>query len=143
ETWEKVDGKWRPGQKLTNDKLMTARSFLASSTGWKLAPFLAIDNKEFHEENRGLNYALGAALSHFLMHADDGVYRERYVKFISAYYGGKVVESSLGAMISVEGVSGVQETIEALEKRLKEYMSQLGEKDGEQSAAAKEEDEAQ
>lgn len=142
ETWEKVDGKWIPGRKLTG-RLMSARSFLAANPDWKLAPFLALDNKDFHEANRGLNYELGAALSHFLMHADDGVYRERYVKFISAYYGGKVVESSLGAMISVEGVSGIQATIEAIEKRLKEYMSRLGEKDGETPAVTKEEDEAQ
>jgi hypothetical protein len=129
ETWEKIDGKWLPGHKLDSPRLGLAKGYLAKVTGWSLASFIRIDHHEFHETDRGLNYALSAALCHFLLHGEEGIYRDPFIQFISAYYGGKVVEDSLGKYLKVEGVTGPAETIQAIETQFKAYMSHLGEPD--------------
>jgi hypothetical protein len=104
ESWEKVKDEWRPGSKFIRE-FQEAKSYLAADTGFKLAPFLAIDNDQFHKENRHRNYALSGALCHFLLHYDGGIYKEAFVSFLSAYYSGKVVDDSLGRAIPVEGVA--------------------------------------
>jgi hypothetical protein len=124
ETWQKVAGKWKPGARIDANRLQVAKRLM---DGFNLQAYIAIGNQEFHEENRGANYALGAALSHFLMHYQGGIYKEDYVRFISAYYGGKVHERSLGEYIEVEGISTPEARLVELEKQLKEYMAKLGE----------------
>ncbi len=126
ETWEKVDGKWKPGHKIASERLQNARQFLAANPNWSLSSFLAVDNEEFHKDGRGLNYALSAALCHFLMHAQGELYREPFIQFISAYYEGKVVEDSLGRFIPVEGGGSASGVISTLETQFKQYMAQLG-----------------
>ena len=124
ETWQKVNGKWKPGSRIDSDRLQVAKGLM---DGFNLEAYIAIDHHEFHDKNRGANYALGAALSHFLMHYQDGIYKEDYVRFISAYYGGKVHERSLGEYIEVEGISTPEARLVELEKQLKDYMAKLGE----------------
>jgi len=124
ETWKKVNGKWMPGARLECHWLQGAKQIMDS---FNLEAYIAIDNHQFHEENRSANYAFGAALSHFLMHYQDGIYKEDYVRFISAFYAGKVHERSLGEYIEVEGISTPESRIVELEKQLKEYMAKLGE----------------
>ena len=124
ETWKKIDGKWRPGARTDDPELQAAKSIV---TGFDLASFIRIDYHEFHDKGRGANYALAGALSHFLIHYQDGIYKEDYVRFISAYYGGKVHEKSLGEYIEVEGVSTPDARIVEIEKQFKEYMAKLGE----------------
>jgi hypothetical protein len=126
ETWTRdARGHWVPGGNKKHEWLMGAKKFLAATDGWKLQSFLAIDHDEFHKEpGRALNYAMSQALCHFLMHYDDERYREDFVKFIAAYYAGKVRENSLFEFLQIEGPeSGRAET---LEKQFKEYMAKLG-----------------
>ena len=93
---------------------------------WKLGGFLPIEHDDFHKEpGRGLNYAMSQALCHFLMHYDDERYKEDFVKFIAAYYGGKARENSLYEFIQIEGPEAKRG--EALEKQFREYMAKLGE----------------
>lgn len=128
ETWEKVDGKWLPGHRTGIDRLVGARQFLAANPGFNLASFLAIDNEQFHKENRGLNYAMSAAFCHFLMHGEGEIYREPFIQFVSAFYDGKVVEDSLGRYIQVEKAETPAGVIQVLEGQFKSYMANLGEK---------------
>ena len=126
ESWVKVGGKWHPGANLGSNRLQTAKAFLSANPGWSLASYARIGHDEFHRENRGLNYCLGAALSHFFMHHQDGIYKEDFVQLISAYYGGQLAEDSLGQYIAVEGASTPEEVVATLEKQFKEYMKDLG-----------------
>ena len=104
--------------------MVTAKRFLAASKNWGLQSFAHIDNDQFHKVNRGLNYCLAGALCYFFMHYNDEVYKEDFVRFLSAYYMGKVSNDSLAEYIKVEGGGGFN----ALEKQFKEYMATLGEK---------------
>jgi hypothetical protein len=125
ETWQKVGGKWVPGRNTNHGRLQIAKQFLAQNPGWKLSDFLAIGNKEFHEQNRGLNYCLAEALSHFLMHYDNERYREDFVRFIAIYYEGKARENSLYEHLQIPGPEAKR--AEVLEAQFKDYMSKLGE----------------
>ena len=101
-----------------------AKRFLGGSKDWSLQAFAHIDNDQFHKVNRGLNYCLAGALCHFFMHYNDEIYKEDFVRFLSAYYLGKIGNDSLAEYVKVEGGGGFN----ALEKQFKEYMSTLGEK---------------
>ena len=122
ETWKKVDGTWRPGWEIDNNRLQTARSFLDGHPDWKLESFARIGYDEFHKDGRGLNYALSAALCHFFMHFDDERYKEDFVRFLKTYYEGGVREDSLATFITVEGAGGVFAT---LEQQLRSYLQSL------------------
>ena len=122
ETWKVVGGRWLPGYEIENDRLRLTRRFLESNEDWKLASFARIDHDQFHKENRGLNYAISGSLCHFFMHYDDERYKEDFVRFLSAYYDGKVNESSLVSYIKVDGAGGVFQT---LEKQSRTYMGDL------------------
>jgi len=124
ETWKKLEGRWVPGVEIDGRRMTTAKRFLAGSKDWSLQSFAHIDNEQFHKVNRGLNYCLAGALCHFFMHYNDEVYKEDFVRFLSAYYLGKVGNDSLPEYIKVEGGGGFN----ALEEQFKEYMSTLGEK---------------
>jgi len=118
ETWEKIDGEWYPGRNTRNRYLQLVKKFLEGSPGWSLADFITIGNLEFHQTNRGLNYALSCALTHFFFHYDNEVYKEDFVRFVSAYYGGKVGKNSLADYISGKDTA-------TLEKEFREYMAKL------------------
>ncbi|MBI3723035.1 DUF1570 domain-containing protein [bacterium] len=122
ETWGKdpKTKKWVPGMNVKHERLLAAKQHLASNPGWSLARFVAIDHKEFHESARGLNYSLSEALCHFFMHHDNERYKEDFVRFIAAYYGGKAKENSLFSHIQESGEA-------ALETQFKDYMAKLGE----------------
>ena len=120
ETWKIVDGKWRPGYEIEGQRMKTVRHFLAQNENWDLASFARIGHDKFHKEGRGLNYALSCALSHFFMHYKDELYKEDFVRFISAYYGGKVRQDSLSDYITVEGAGS---KLSILEKQFREYMT--------------------
>ncbi len=141
ETWEKVDGKWKPGHKVGSNLLQRAKHILSTRLRWDLPTFLAIDQVKFHAEaeERADNYALSASLCHFLMHGQGELYREPFIQFISAYYEGKVVEDSLGRFIPVEGGGGAGGVIGTLETQFKEYMAHLGERAPEESSKPEEE----
>jgi hypothetical protein len=136
ESWEKVDGRWRPGHRVELNRFQAAKSFLASNPGWSLESFAAIDHDQFHKQNRGLNYALAGALSHFFMHYDDETYKEAFVRFIAAYYAGKVNQRSLQDYIRAEG--GSSQSFATLEKQFRQYMASLGEKKAEAEPEAEE-----
>ena len=70
------------------------------------------------------------------MHYNDEVYKEDFVRFLSAYYMGKISNDSLAEYIKIEGGGGFN----ALEKQFKEYMATLGEKKPEPEAEAAPED---
>jgi hypothetical protein len=122
ETWKVIDGRWLPGYEIENRRLQHTKSFLDDNDDWTLGDFAKIGNKQFHKENRGLNYAISGSLCHFFMHYDDERYKEDFVRFLSAYYEGKVSESSLVSYIKVEGDGGVFAT---LDKQFRAYMSDL------------------
>ena len=56
------------------------------------------------------------------MHYDDQRYKEDFVRFLSAYYEGKVSEDSLVEYIRPEGPGPAFDT---LEKQLREYLANL------------------
>tara|TARA_B100001105_G_scaffold120996_1_gene97049 strand:- start:2463 stop:4058 length:1596 start_codon:yes stop_codon:yes gene_type:complete len=124
ETWKKIEGRWVPGFETGGNRMNIAKRFLGGSKDWSLQAFAHIDNDQFHKVNRGLNYCLAGALCHFFMHYNDEIYKEDFVRFLSAYYMGKIGNDSLAEYIKVEGGGGFN----ALEKQFKEYMSTLGEK---------------
>ena len=53
------------------------------------------------------------------------IYKEDFVRFLSAYYGGKVKETSLSSYIQVEGVPE-PERAQALERQFKDFVATLG-----------------
>lgn len=136
ETWKKIKGNWVPGYEIDSSRMKIAQRFLAANGDWSLQGFAHIDNDQFHKVNRGLNYCLAGALCHFFMHYNDEVYKEDFVRFLSAYYMGKVSNNSLAEYIKIEGGGGFN----ALEKQFKEYMATLGEKKPEPEAEADPED---
>ncbi len=125
ETWKKDGKAWRPGANLRHESLQIARAALSRSAGWSLMGFVTIDNDRFHEENRGLNYAISGALCHFLLHHDDEVYREDFIRFLSAFYAGKVSNYSLVEFLDVPGASSTEEAFATLEKQFREYLAAL------------------
>ncbi len=139
ETWEKVNGKWHPGRNVNHERLQVAKAFLAANPGWSLSSFLAIDNRDFHQQNRGLNYALSEALAHFLMHYDNERYREDFVRFIAVYYEGKAHEGSLYEHLQIPGPEAKR--AETLEREFKEYMARLGDAPALAAAGGEEEEE--
>ena len=60
------------------------------------------------------------------MHYKDGIYRENFMRFVSAFYAGNVHEGSLGETIHVEGAGTPAESLATLDKEFKAYMDQLG-----------------
>ena len=122
ETWKKIKGSWIPGYEIDGNRMKIAQRFLAANADWSLQGFAHIDNEQFHKVNRGLNYCLAGALCHFFMHYNDEIYKEDFVRFLSAYYMGKISNDSLAEYIKVEGGGGFN----ALEKQFKEYMATLG-----------------
>jgi hypothetical protein len=127
ETWEEVDGKWSPGKKVDIEILLEAKAYLSQHPTWSLFDFVKLEYKEFQETpDSRLHYGLGCGLCHFFLHYGDEVYKERFIQFLSAYYGGKVEEASLATYMKVDFAT--------LEKQFKEYMSRLGSPD--QGAAA-------
>ena len=124
ETWKKIKGTWVPGYEIDGNRMKIAPRFLAANNNWSLQGFAHIDNEQFHKVNRGLNYCLAGALCHFFMHYNDEIYKEDFVRFLGAYYMGKVSNDSLAEFIKVEGGGGFN----ALEKQFKEYMATLGQK---------------
>lgn len=125
ETWVKKDGRWYPGRDIRNPRLQVAKAFLERTSGWRLSSFAAIGNHDFHEKNRGLNYALSCALTHFLVHYDDEVYKEDFVRLVSAYYEGKVHPQSLVEMLDIRGSDSTGERFMILERQFREYMKNL------------------
>jgi hypothetical protein len=124
ETWEKVDGKWKPGHRVTGN-LKMAKDFLAGGTAFSLRAYLATEEQEFHKEpQRGRNYALGGALCHFFLHGQDEIYRESFVAFLRDYYSGTARGDSLFEYIEVEGASGPAK-LPAIEKQFREHMASL------------------
>jgi hypothetical protein len=75
--------------------------------------------------DRGDNYCLSCALTHFLMHYDDEVYREDFVRLASAYYAGKVKEDSLVEYLYIPEGSTSEQKFAVLESQLREYMKNL------------------
>jgi hypothetical protein len=119
ETWTRdAQGKWSPGANTKHYRLGIAKAHLAQHPEAKLSTYIAIDYKGFHKDDvRGLDYALGEALSHFLMHYEDGRYREDFVTFIAAFYAGTVTERSLYEALGVDEAT--------LEKQFRAYVAQL------------------
>jgi hypothetical protein len=119
ETWAKDSrGEWVPGKNTGHFRMKDAQRVLAKTADWKLAPFLAIDHDAFHKGGaRSENYSLSCAMAYFLMHGQDGRYHDDFVKFIAAYYDGKVTEKSLFEALGVDEAT--------LEKQFKEFMSKL------------------
>jgi hypothetical protein len=134
ETWEKVDGKWKPGHNVNAPELQAGKSILANQD-FKLRSFIAIDYQQFHDAGRGANYALSGALCHFLIHYQDGIYKEDFVSFLSAYYAGKVNDMSLPEYIDMEGITAPDAKLTRLEQEFKEYMAKLGEEPAAAAAA--------
>lgn len=125
ETWGKDSkGRWVPGMKRNHGRLVEAKHFLEKNPDWKLADFLALEYKEFHENNRGLHYALAEAISYFLMHYDDERYKEDFVRFIAQYYGGKAKADSLYEALVMDGVTKDRRSA-VLEKQFKDFMTQM------------------
>jgi hypothetical protein len=125
ETWEKVGNEWFPGRKTGINELATAKGHLASGSGWKLSEFVRIDNDTFHKEGRGLNYAISGALAHFFMHYDDELHKEGFVRFLSAFYAGKVRDESLVEYLDLPSGLSTSEKFELVEKQFLEYMKGL------------------
>lgn len=125
ETWEEAEGKWYPGRNTERPDIQLAKSYLASNDSWRLSEFVTIDNHEFHEQDRELNYALGGALCHFFCHYDNEVYKEDFIRFLSDYYAGKVKKYSLVDYIDVPDVETPSGEFGALEKQFREYMAGL------------------
>lgn len=126
ECLEKVRGKWRPGYRIDNPEIQGIRKFLSQHPDWKLASYIALDHKAFHEkQNRGLHYALGGALSHFFMHYEGGIYQEDFILLLRAYYDGKLAADSLPEYIRVEGATTPSETLQEIEKQFRAYMKDL------------------
>ncbi len=116
ETWVKVDGRWNPGVKTSVYKMAMAKQYLGQG-GFDLRSFVMLDHDGFHKQNRGLHYALACALSHFLMHYDDELYKERFVSMISGYYGGTLTDDSLQEYLGVDLVT--------LQSQFVDYMANL------------------
>ncbi len=117
ETWEKVDGRWYPGQKTRVDKMMMAKRYLEQGN-FNLRSFVSLDHDGFHETpNRGLHYALACAFSHFLMHFDDELYKEDFVRVVSGYYAGHLENDSLQEYLEVD--------LPTLQNQFVDYMSNL------------------
>jgi hypothetical protein len=127
ETWKKINGKWLPGVDLQARPLAHAKALLEQKPDWNLKGYVRMGHQEFQAKGSASeNYSLGAGLSHFFLHYQDGIYKEGFVQLISAFYGGKLTEDSLPEYITVEGASGPADTFEKLEKQFKEYMKDLG-----------------
>jgi hypothetical protein len=122
ETWLKEDGVWKPGKNTKQPELQRAKEGVRS---FRLGEFVRIDNKEFHKEGRGMNYAISGAIAHFFMHYDDEVYKEDFVRFLSAYYAGEVKEGSLVDFIEVEGTESPAAAFARLNEQFVKYVEEL------------------
>ena len=122
ETWLKEDGVWYPGKNTKQHELQRAKRGVQ---GFRLSDFARIDSKRFHAEGRGMNYALSGALAHFFLHYDDELYKEDFVRFLSAFYAGKVKEDSLVEFIKVEGSNGPADAFARLSEQFIEYVESL------------------
>ncbi len=127
ETWLLRDGEWLPGKRTRSERLQTAREILRlQGDNFTVGQFVTIGHQEFHlPEVRGANYALSCALTHFFMHYSDGIYREDFMRFVSAYYAGRVHEESLGESIHIEGAAGPAAVLATLDGQFKDYMKKL------------------
>jgi hypothetical protein len=106
--------------------MKAVQQFLASNSSWNLASFIRLNHDQFHDRStRTLNYFMGGALSHFLLHYEGGIYREDYIQLLRAYYEGELKEDSLPDYVRVQGSSTPQETLAILEKQFREYMREL------------------
>lgn len=134
ETCTAKGGKWRPGRRTDIGVMRNAREILEFRVGhprhFNLRKFAAMGHREFQHEDRKEgkedrswdHYSLACALTHFLMHHDDEVYKEDFMRLVSAFYGGKVREDSLVDFVQVEGAASRFST---LEKQFRRYMAKL------------------
>ena len=127
ETWLLKNGEWYPGRRTRSNQLQSAGRILSGQgDNFTVGQFVTIGHQDFHRrEVRSANYSLSCALTHFFMHYKDGIYREDFMRFVSAYYAGKVHEESLGETIHVEGAGGSAATLATLDGEFKSYMKKL------------------
>lgn len=131
ESWLKDHGKWKPGANVSIPELQGIASFLKGEQGasWSIRDYIGLEHKDFHEEkSRGFHYAMGCALSHFLLHGEGEGYREGFVRFVKAFYEGKADGDELFNFIDVENAPGAAEKNTVLTKELREHMANLGRK---------------